>query len=104
MKSTTISIVAPKILSSFSPDLLISILDRNKKNVETKILKLQRIKIRTQDLGKRKEFDKLIKEYYEEYERKKTEEKNYETKIKDAHERSRLSTSSSTVQFKRYKD
>jgi len=97
MKSTTISIVAPKILSSFSPDLLISILDRNKKNVETKILKLQRIKIRTQDLGKRKE-------YYEEYERKKTEEKNYETKIKDAHERSRLSTSSSTVQFKRYKD
>lgn len=104
MKTTTISINPPEILCAFSPDLLMSPLYRNKKYVETKIARLQHRKIRLQDSGKRKEFDKLIKEYYEEYERKKTQEEKYTAKIKDSPERPCVQNSSATIRFKRYKD
>jgi hypothetical protein len=81
---TTVSMLPPAILQSFLQDLLLTCIERNKLYVEKKIARLQRRKIRPQDTGKKKEFQRLIKEYYKVYERKKAKEEKYKAKIKDS--------------------
>jgi len=104
MKTTTISSTPPEISFGFSPDLLISALDRNKKTVETKIKPIAKKKLRDVDMGKRRLFIIILMKYNEEYERQKTQEKNYETKIKNSPKMSCLSSSSTTMRFTRFKD
>jgi predicted transcriptional regulator len=106
MKTTTISSIPPQIIQSFNKKLLMSIIEISKETVESEIIRLyyKKIVLRPKNSGKRKEFDKLIKEYYEEYERKKTQEEKYKAKIKDSQQRSSISNSSSTMRFESYKD
>jgi len=98
----TMSNLPPKLIQCFDSELLLDFLERSYKRFTGKICRLQRKKIRPQDIGKRKEFDKLAKMYLEEYERKKIEKENYETETKElAKKVSHISTTGSTMRYKR---
>lgn len=71
-------------------------------HVEKKIIPHAFKKIRPQDVGKQREFDKLKIKFMETYERKKAEEKEYNEKIKNAAKRSSFPASSATVKFTKF--
>lgn len=91
----------PPVLTNFNPYLLDPLMGI-RHHVEKHLCRLYRKKIRPQDVGKRKEFDKLMKEFYEVYGRKKIEEEEYKTAIKNAPERPRISSSGGVMCFKRF--
>lgn len=94
--------ISPLILGYFNSDMLLDFLARSYKRFSQNVCRLQRKKIRPQDVGKRKEFDHLAKLYCEEYERKKIEKEKWETETKElAKKRSSFSNASSTCRFKR---
>ncbi len=99
--TTTIITKPPPILSNFDPYLLDPLFGL-KMMVEKKIIPLFHLKIRDQDLGKKKEFYKLLEMFQEEYERKKVEEEEYKTKIKNAKKRSPLPATRGTIRFTRF--
>lgn len=71
-------------------------------DVIEKLVPFANRKIRPQDVGKRREFDKLLKEYKETYERKKIEKANYEAEIKEKIKKvPRIPSTGETVRFKR---
>jgi len=98
----TVVSLPPSILQSFNANLLMSFLERIEKYVIDKIIPKAKKKIRPQDTGKQRAFDKLYKEYQEVYERKKNEEIDYRTarqeKIK---KRSNFYASGQTCKFTR---
>ncbi len=99
--TTTISCLPPDILTSYDPyilDRLLGLKMHIKNYVEPLFLK----KNRAQDAGKRKEFNKLLREFEEIYERKKIEEKEYHEKIKNSAKRSCLPIAGPTCRFKRF--
>ena len=99
---TTSACLPPLISFGFSTYLLDPLFGM-KVRVEETIIPLSLKKIRSQDVGKRKEFDKLLKEYQEVYGRKKNEEAEYKAKIKEAAEkRPRFPNAGSTMRFKRF--
>lgn len=91
----------PEILQHFNPDWLLPYPDGLKRKVETKFLPLAKKKIRSQDTGKHREFEKLKLKFMEAYERKKTEEKKYFEKIKNSTKRSCLPDAGGTMRFRR---
>lgn len=103
MVITTITNLPPPIIQHFNRfllDFLLGLLMM----VGEKIIPLSVKKIRPQDVGKRREFDLLHKEFTEVYERKKAEEAEYKSKVKKASEKvPRLPNSSGTMRFKRFR-
>lgn len=99
----TITTVVPIISTSFDPYLL-DPMKGIKIRMEKIIIPLSIKKLRTQDVGKKRDFDKLLKQFYEVYERKKIEKEKYETKIKNASKRSGISSQGGTCQFRRFSD
>ena len=98
----TISILAPPIRFDLDPFLLDPLLGM-KRRLDNELIPRSKKKIREQDGGKRREFDKLLKEFEEVYERKKDEEVVYKARIKKAIEkRPHISATGRTVQFKRF--
>jgi hypothetical protein len=72
------------------------------KYIENEVIPLSIKKIRPQDIGKRRKFDELLKEFREVYERKKTEEANYDAKVKEEiKKRPSFSNTGRTFIFKR---
>ena len=55
--------------------------------IKENLITLADKKIRKQDVGRRKVFDRLLKEYEEIYVRKKAEEADYNSKVKEAIEK-----------------
>ena len=99
---TTVVNLPPPILGYFNSDLLMDFLARSYKRFSQDICRLQHKKIRPQDVGKRKEFDKLAKLYLEEYERKKIEKEKWEAETRElAKKRPRFPNASSTCRFTR---
>lgn len=96
----TITILPPQITTQFD-EMLLDPLYGLWKRFEDKIKPLYR-KIRSQDVGKRKEFDKLTKEFEELYERKKIEKADYEAKIKNAKKRPSIQNTGRTMRFTRF--
>ncbi len=97
---TTLNALPPFILQHFNSYLLDPLLAM-KMNVENKIIPLSKRKIREKDTGKKKEFEKLLKEYQETYERKKIEEEEYKTKIENAKKRPSIHLTAGTTRFTR---
>lgn len=98
----TVCCLPPPIQQYFNPLLLMEGHDRKKHYVENKIIPLSLKKIRSQDVGKRRQFDKQLKEFYQVYERKKIEKANYDAKIKEAaKKRPSLPATGGTCRFTR---
>ncbi len=98
----TTSSLPPPIELGFDPRFLYGFLKYKKYRLEEEIIPLSIRKIRDIDTGKRREFDKLLKEFKEEYERKKAEEAEYEAKIEEAlQKRPHISASSGVRRFKK---
>lgn len=69
---------------------------------EDKLIRLANKKIRSQDVGKRKEFDRLLIEYRKVYERKKIEEAEYKEAFEKAKKkRPCIPNTSKTAIFRR---
>lgn len=98
---TTHSKLPTLIKQSFDPFLLHR-LRWSIKRLEDKIIPLAKKKIRPQDLGKMREFEKLKTQIREEYERKKAEETIYDEKIKNTSKRSYTPSTGATVRFKKF--
>lgn len=101
MKTTTI--LPPPIKQFFDP-MLLDPLQGIKLTVENKIINLAKKKIRPQDVGKKREFERLLKQFYETYERKKIEETQYKEKIKKADKRSSLPAASKARPFTKFQN
>jgi hypothetical protein len=76
--------------------------DLCRERVEGKIVLHARKKIRSQDKGKRRRFDSILKDFMEMYEWKKAKKIEYEAKIKEAKERSGIPVISRVQKFTRY--
>jgi len=99
---TTTCHTAPPILQSFDKNLLMDYFQRKEDQFQNKILPLAKKKIRIKDVGRAREFKKLINMYNELYERKKKERSDYKAAFeKKAKERPCLSTSK-TMRFFRH--
>lgn len=99
---TTINNLPPQIKQYFSPNLLMSYLERMMNDVLTEILPQAKKKFRPQDIGRRREFNILLSEFYQLYERKKAEEKAFKDEIKaKIKDRPHISDSGGTITFKR---
>lgn len=101
MKIETIAHLPPLLIQEFDRDLLMNFLQRSYKRI-MKLSKLSLKKIRPQDIGKRRDFEKLSKLYLEEYERKKIEEEKYQEETRKLAEKvPRISNSGGTRRFTR---
>lgn len=99
---TTTSILPPFCRYWYDSFLLDPLLGLKIK-MENKIIPLSIKKIRPQDVGKRREFDKLMEQYLEVYGRKKNEETEYKAKIEEAtKKRPSFSNTGSTMRFERF--
>lgn len=99
----TIAITPPDISFYFNTDLLLEAWERIINRVLTKIIPLSKRKIRSQDTGKIREFDLLLKEFELVHERKKIEKADYEAKKDEAFKkRPRFPTTSGIIKFRRY--
>jgi len=98
----TIVLIPPKIKLYFSKYLLLwGTLECYKLKLDH-ILERAKKKIREIDVGKRRRFNELLKEFFEVYESKQNEQADYEAALKQkGKERPRFSTSGTTMQFKR---
>jgi hypothetical protein len=96
----TITILPSQIRTRFD-EMLLDPLYGLWKRFEDKIKPLRR-KIRFQDVGKRRDFDKLTREFEDLYERKKIEEEEYKAKIKNAKKRPDIPVTGSTARFTRF--
>lgn len=102
MITTLNMITAPEIRFQFSPDLLLDFLGRIKMRME-EIEKLKTKKIREIDVGRKREFEILMKRYGELYGRKKVEEEALKAEIKKKNEkRPDLSAPGSVMRFRRF--
>lgn len=100
--SITSKILPPQIHQRFDPFLLMGFLERIYWNVMTNIDPLADKKIRERDIGRRREFDRLMQQFTEVYERKIKEEDDYQAAREEAFKkRSHIPTSSGTCKFKR---
>ena len=98
---TTISTLPPQITQQFNRWLLDQ-LGAILHHVKTVIIPLSNRKIRECDMGKRREFDKLLKEFYEVYESKQNEKTEYEAEIKEKTKKgSGFPVTGKTVRFKK---
>ncbi len=70
--------------------------------MQEKIIPKSDKKIRPQDTKRRRIFGALLKEFYEEYERKKKEEDDYKAKVKAAKKRPHFPDTGRTCSFKRF--
>lgn len=97
----TTTILPPPILQHFNVyllDYLAGILN----DVNNNIVPLAIMKIRKQDIGKQREFNKLYNDFLETYERKKIEEAEYKAKIKEMVQKEPcISNSGKTARFTR---
>ena len=101
MMETNVNI-CPIIKQMFDPDLLLDFLGRSLKRLNTKIFPLSEKKIRPQDIGKRRDFDRMKIEFEELYVRKKAAQEKYDKESKELSEkRPRLSAKGGTCMFKR---
>ena len=99
---TTIVSFPPPILQYFDPYLLLDYIERLLRRVQTIIIPKSAKKIRLQDVGKRRDFDKLLIEFHEVYERKTIEKAEYKAKIKEkAQKRPHIPNSGGVMRFKR---
>lgn len=99
----TTASLPPPILQSFNPYLLDNAIRRKKRILDDRILPLSLKKIRPQDVGKQREFQKLLKEFEEVYGRKTIEKAEYDAKVKEAaQKRPSIPNSGATMRFKRY--
>lgn len=100
---TIVNMCPPTLLhQSFDPDMLLDFLGRAIKRLNKHIIPLSHKKIRAQDVGKRKQFDKLCTLYLEEYGRKTIERERYKKEIEEAvQKRPRLSSAGGTMRFSR---
>lgn len=102
MSVVTRTVIPPQIIQYFNRHLLDPLFGLYC-DVRDLILPRAKKKIRPQDVGKQREFDKLYAEFLEVYERKKAEEAEYKEKVsKAAQERPRLPNEGGTMRFKRY--
>ena len=101
MSVTTNVHLPPNIVQKYNPLLLMNYFQRVKWRVDNVILPLSSKKIRPEDVGKRREFDKLMKEFEEVYGRKEAEEADYKEKIKEKGKRPCLPIAGATISFKR---
>lgn len=101
MKTTTNT--PPRIEQRFNPDLLLDPLGLIKRKLD-KIIALSIKKIREKDVGKKREFEKLLKEFEEIYERKKIKKAEYDETVKNLAKRSFIQNSGGTVYFRRHKN
>jgi len=94
--------IPPLIKTKFDKYLLLSQTERCKHIVEEIITPLSLKKIRLIDVGKKREFEKLLYEFMELYERKKNEEEieNKKTKEKMSH----FPIKGTTCTFKRFEE
>ncbi len=102
-KIKTISIILPTINQNYNKNLLSTPLPSRLDyyhHAREKIIELSKKKIRIQDIGKKRELEKLLKEFEEEYERKKIEKENYEREVKESKEK--MPPCSATMCFKRF--
>ncbi len=92
----------PKIRQYFNKHLLLwGTLEYYKMKLEP-ILERSKKKIREIDVGKRRRFNELLKEFFEVYESKQNEKADYDAALaKKGKERPRFSNEGSTIQFKR---
>ena len=103
MKVTTTCIAPPEINLYYDSDLLLENWQRIYKRVKTRVIPLSERKIRSQDTGKRKDFDKLLQEFDKVYAEREIEKADYEAKKKEAYEkRPCFPTTSRPMQFRRY--
>ena len=101
MTINTILSLPPPIKTHFSTYLLDPFYDLWRR-FEDEIKPRANQKIRPQDVGKRKEFEKLTKDFIEIYECKKDEKAQYDEKVKNATKRSSLPFTGSVARFKRF--
>jgi len=100
-----IEALPPMIMQSFSCDLLMESWERIYERKYPKIKQIADKKIRKQDVGKRREFEKLEKQLAEAYERKKIEKVQHDKEVKEAiQKRPYLPNAGSTCKFTRFKD
>jgi hypothetical protein len=97
----TTTILPPAVKYFINPCLLDPILGM-KMHVQNKIKPISKKKIRDCDIGKKKEFEKLLTEFEKEYERQKVKKKEYEEKIKNAEKRPSLPITGGTMHFTRF--
>lgn len=100
MPTIITSAFPPMVKQSFNPYLLDPLMGMFM-HINNKIIPLADKKLKIQDVGKKREMEKLIKEFKEVYERKKIEEEEYKAKIKNAKKRSFIPNASETCTFKR---
>jgi hypothetical protein len=100
--STTSGSLPAQLRQYFDPFMLFDGLQRCEWKVKNKIIPNSHKKIRAQDVRKKREFDKLLKEFYEEYGRKKIEKDNYDAEIKEKiQKRPHLSNQGGIMRFKK---
>jgi len=99
---TTKTIIPPEIRQYFERKLLLlGTLEYYMMKLKW-IIKLSEKKIRPQDIGKKRKFDALLKEFYEVYESKQNEETIYEAARKEkSKERPCIQNAGATMRFKR---
>lgn len=98
---TTTTSIPPQIVQYFNRYLL-DPLYGSLRDLEDRLIPIANKKIRACDTGKRKEFDKLLKEYRETYERKKAEEAHYNAEINEKiKKRPSFPTTGKTMRFER---
>lgn len=98
----TVTILPPAILQSFSPLLLMDFLESLERVYLPKILSLAAKKIRPQDVGKKRTFDRLVQRTRCVLECKKAEKAQYEAAIEEEEKkRSRVPNSRHTCVFRR---
>ncbi|CAB4164588.1 hypothetical protein UFOVP816_49 [uncultured Caudovirales phage] len=101
MAIVTITTIPPQIVTYFNTWLL----DPFRAlwvDLEERILPRAKRKIRSQDRGKKREFDQLYKKFKEEYGRKEKEKAEYDAKIKNTSKRPSVPTTGGTCTFRRY--
>ncbi len=99
--SKTISIIAPEIVQYFDRHLLGTFLDRIHHTVSNSIVPRANKKIRPQDVKKIRQFNALLNEFQEVYERKKIEEADYKAKVKEETKKRDFQNAGQTSSFKK---
>ena len=97
----TTTILPPPIQQHFNRYLLLSWPDQLKHKIKDEIFPLYNKKVRPQDTGKIRDYAILMKMFEEIYERKKIEEEEYKTKIKNAPKRPSIPTTGGTCRFRK---
>ena len=102
MKTITVNtVIPPAVIESLDIMLLDPLLGMYRR-FEKLVVRAEK-KIRAQDVGKRRDFDKMSRQFEEVYERKKAEEAEYKKSVKEASQkRPCLSATGSTLKFKRF--